>query len=150
MVPWPDDDGESRRLPAVPLVQQGDSVDIGHPDVEQGDIGVVLAARDPRVFGVTGHGNRVAFLFQDLAQQIADVRFIIDNEYACGAHTIAPSAVRVARAGNRTWIDAPPSGRFPASIEPPCSSTIRRTIDNPRPLPRDLPVIYGSNSRSIM
>ncbi len=63
------------------LFQQGNTVNIRHPDIQQYKI------RRTMLYGITGTGtvpgnnNRIAFVFEDLTDQAADIRFIVDNEY---------------------------------------------------------------------
>ena len=63
-----------------PLAQQRDAVDVGHPDVEQHQVGYLPGARGARLRGVGGHVDLVALLGEDLLEQTADVRFVIDHE----------------------------------------------------------------------
>src|SRR5262249_46242705 len=63
----------------------------------------------------------------------------------CPSH--APTRVPVA-AGRLMVKQGPPSGRFSAVIEPPCSSRMRAEIDSPRPVPCGLLVTKGRNSLS--
>ena len=50
--------------------------------------------------------------------------------------------------GSRTVNRAPPSGRFVAAMQPPCSSTIRLQIASPSPVPVSLVLTKGSKIRS--
>ena len=63
-----------------PLAQQRDAVDVGHPDVEQHEVGHLAGARGARLRGVGGDVDVVAFLGEDLLEQAADVRLVVDDE----------------------------------------------------------------------
>ena len=82
-----------------PLAQQRDAVDVGHPDVEQHQVGRLPRARGARLGGVGGDIDLVAFLGEDLLQQAADVRLVIDHQNVWTRSCPSPSATaRVVRA----------------------------------------------------
>ena len=131
-----------------PLAQQTDAVDIRHPDVEQHQVRRLPRARGARLRGVRGDVHLVALLGEDLLQQTADVRLVIDYQDVWTTHARslrnwcpcvrarAPVADRVLSfTGSTTRTRAPPSGRLSASMRPPCSSTIFFTMASPRPVP---------------
>jgi hypothetical protein len=64
----------------APLLEQADAIDVGHPDVEQHEVGPHLLARGARLRRVLGHLDRMTFVGQDLRQQRADADFVIDDE----------------------------------------------------------------------
>src|SRR6185437_10210006 len=149
-----------------PFAQQADTVDIGHPDIQQHQVRSLPSARGPGLRGVGGDIHLVPFLRQDLLQQPANVRLIVDYQDVWPTHALslrvagcprggrslrsraAPVADRVlSLTGSTTRTRAPPSGRLSASIRPPCSSTIFLTMASPRPVPLGLLVTYGSNTR---
>jgi hypothetical protein len=72
-----------------PFTQQRDAVDVRHPDVEQHEIGHLPRARGARLRGVGGHVHFVAFLGEDLLQQPADIRLVIDHENVWTAHALS-------------------------------------------------------------
>src|SRR6185369_4419348 len=134
-----------------------DAVGVGHPDVEQYEVGQLACARGTRLAGVAGHVHVVAFLGENLLEEAANVGFVVDDQDVCGAHARSfRGSARRSRAtvcrdpsdtGKDTRTRAPPSGRLSASTRPPCSSTIFFTIASPRPVPLGLLVTYGSNAR---
>ena len=139
-----------------PFAQQRDAVGIGHPDVQQHQVGIVLRADGTRLGRVRGDVHFVTFVREDLLQEPADLGFIVDDQYACCAHArslLAP--VRRSRvgplrtpaaSGSSIRTRAPPVRALSASILPPCSSTIFFTIASPRPVPFGFVVTYGSNT----
>ena len=72
-----------------PFAQQRDAVDVGHPDVQQHEIGDLPRARGARLRGVGGDVHLVAFLGEDLLQQAADVRLVIDHENVWVTHALS-------------------------------------------------------------
>ena len=123
------DDGAQCALRSRPLAQQGDAIDVGHPDVEQNQIRLLLDTQCPCLRRVGSHLDHVALVGQDFFDELADVRLVIDHQNACCTHarSLLNSARRSRpwdafdslRSGNITRTRAPPSGRFSASIEPP-------------------------------
>src|SRR5207237_8574613 len=69
---------------------------------------------------------------------------VVDDDDA-GLH----AAIAESRAGgSRTVSRAPPPGRSPASMRPPCASTTWRATARPRPMPRGRGVKNGSKARA--
>src|SRR6185369_13959123 len=149
-------DGAGRAVRLRPLAQQRDAVCVGHPDVQQHEVGVVLRADRARLGSVRGNVYFIAFVREDLLQEPADFGFIVDDKYARSAHArsllvpVRRSRVGPVRtptvSGNSIRTRAPPVRALSASIRPPCSSTIFFTIASPRPVPFDFVVTYGSNT----
>ena len=150
--------GQPSALVGRPFAQQRDAIDVGHPDVEQHEIRRLPRARGARLLGVGGDIHLVALFGENLLQETADVRLVVDHQNVCRAHALSlrnsPRRSRCAEAervlsvtGSTTRMRAPPSDRLSASIRPPCSSTIFFTIASPRPVPLGLLVTYGSNTR---
>ena len=127
-----------------PFLEQRDAVAVRHPDIEQYEVRPPGPARLARVFGVVGERDLVALVFQDLAQERADIGFVIDDQEMLGAHS-----ARAARAGDsapavtgsRITAQAPAAGRFSTQTIPPCSSMIFFTMASPRPVPLGLLVM---------
>src|SRR5262245_58398635 len=123
----------------APLAQQRDAVHVGHPDVEQYEVGLLARRGAARGRRVGGNLDLVAFLREDLREQAADVGLVVDDQNSLRAHafSLLASARRASRAvaGNVIRTRAPPCGELSTSTAPPCSSTMRRTIASPRPVP---------------
>ena len=104
---------------SAPLTQQTDAIGIGHPDIEQDQIGQRARARDSGLSGIGGHVDLIALIAEDIAHQCADVRFVIDDQDVAGTHAFAlwvfESMARTP-AGNTMRTLAPPSGRLPTSM----------------------------------
>jgi hypothetical protein len=68
-------------LPARrPLLEQRDAVGVGHPDVEQHEVGPAALAQPPRVAGAFRQHHLVALVRQDLRQQLADADLVVDDQ----------------------------------------------------------------------
>ncbi len=150
-VPWPDimtTGQEDSAGCALPFAQQRDAVGVGHPDVEQYEIGELPCARGARLAGVAGDVHVITFLGENLLEKAANVGLVIDDQNVCGAHARSfLGSARRSRAtscrdpsvtGKDTRTRPPPSGRLSASTRPPCSSTIFFTIASPSPVPLGL------------
>ena len=73
--------------------------------------------------------DRVAFVAEHAAERGANAGFVVDDQNANGHERQA--------AGSSDGESCVPLGAAaPTSMPPPCSTTMRRTIASPRPLPR--------------
>src|SRR5262249_24901069 len=103
---------------------------------------------------VGGEPHFKTFFDEDEREHVSQARFVIHDQQSRFAHTApavrtserSPACLRVDR-GSRTVMVVPSPGRDSASIDPPCSSTIFRTIAMPRPVPPSKAVEKGVNSR---
>src|SRR5581483_1042111 len=153
-------------LPARgPFLEQRDAVRSGHPDIEQHQVRLLFAIKLACALRAVGGCHAVMLVLENLLDQPADLRFVIDDEDIAAAHVpLSPCARRRGSAatsavgsawrnalvtGSRIVTPAPPFGRFSAMILPLCSSMMRFTMARPRPVPFTLLVTYGSNSRSM-
>src|SRR5690606_38469999 len=125
-----------------PLAQQSDAVGVGHPDVEQHQIRIVLGTQRASLGRIRRDIHLIAFVREDLFQEPADLGFVIDYQNARSTHArsllgpvrrsrIGPPVQLVAARGNSRRTPAPPLRALSASILPPCSSTIFFTIASP-------------------
>jgi hypothetical protein len=89
MVPWPaHHDHRHRQLRGrAPLLEQRDAVDVGHPDVEQDEVGPDALAAGARLRGVLRELDRVAFVGEDLRQQRPNPQFVVDDKN--GGHELS-------------------------------------------------------------
>ena len=94
-----------------PLLQQRDAVGVGHPDVEQHEIGPAALAQAARVACAFGEHDLMALVGQDFRQQLADAYLVVDYQYLC--HVYAAFA-----SGSSTLTDAPRVGRFSIATLP--------------------------------
>jgi hypothetical protein len=69
--------------PVAPLLEQGDAVDIGHPDVEQHQIGPHALAGRTGLRSVFRQLDGVAFVGQDFREQGTDAHLVVDYKYRC-------------------------------------------------------------------
>src|SRR6185369_6095969 len=72
--------GHGEQAAGTPLLQQRDAVDVGHPDVEQDEVGAQALAAGARLRCVFGELDAVAFVGEDFRQEGADAQFIVDNK----------------------------------------------------------------------
>ena len=70
-----------------PFPQQGDAVRIGHPYVEQNQVGHLRRAGGARLGGVGRDVDLVALLGEDFLEQAADIRLVIHHQYSRSGHT---------------------------------------------------------------
>ena len=138
-VPGQHDDRAAQRVLLVPLAQQRDAVHVRHPDVEQHEVRLLARGGAARGGGVGRDLDLVAFLGQDFRQQATDVGLVVDHQDSRRTHafSLLASVRRASRAvaGNVMRTRAPPCGALSTSTCPPCSSTMRRTIASPSPVP---------------
>jgi hypothetical protein len=78
------DDRHGQQPAGGPFLQQRDAVHIGHPDVEQHEVGTQAIAAGARLGSVFGQLDVVAFVREDFRQQGADAQLVID--YKNGGH----------------------------------------------------------------
>jgi len=69
-----------------PLTQQGDAINIIHPDIEKNQVRTTFASRMARSFPTFRNTDFETLVFKDLLDQIADVRFIIYHQNVSGGH----------------------------------------------------------------
>ncbi len=62
-----------------PLLEQGDAVGVGHPDVEQHHVGTHRVAGGARGGRVLGEQDVVALVAEDLREQFADTDFVVER-----------------------------------------------------------------------
>ena len=91
MVAWPrhHDDRHGQQAVALPFLEQRDAVGIGHPDVEQDQVGRAGWRALAGLLRVFGQLHRMALVAQDFREQLADAHFIINYEYV--RHLSMPS-----------------------------------------------------------
>jgi hypothetical protein len=146
MVAWPliMITGIVNRAAAGPLLEQGHTIGVGHPDVEQHEVGAQLPAHGSGLCGVFSEFDRVAFVVEDLGEQIPDAQFIVYDQNSChGSVASLGTCCQLATANdNDTWapITLPSVMRLLRSTRPPCSSMIFFTTAKPRPVPLTLVV----------
>ena len=83
------DNGAAVGEPGRPLAQQRDAIDVRHPDVEQHEVGDLTRARGACLCSVGRYIHLVALLGEDLLQQAADVRLVVDHENVWTAHALS-------------------------------------------------------------
>jgi hypothetical protein len=74
------DDRHVELAARVPFLQQGDAVDIGHPDVEQDQIGADAVTRQACLTGVFRQLNGMALVAQDFLQEGTDAHFVVNDK----------------------------------------------------------------------
>jgi hypothetical protein len=93
---------------ARPFLEQGHAVGVGHPDVEQHQVGAALQAEGARGLGVFRQVHVIALVGEDFRQQLTNAHFVIDDENM-PAHVFSPPA---AKTGSAIRMTAPPDLRF--------------------------------------
>jgi len=83
------DDRTAVADPRRPFAQQRDAIDVRHPDVEQHEVGDLTRARGACLCSVGRDIHLVALLGQDLLQQAADVRLVVDHQNVWTAHALS-------------------------------------------------------------
>lgn len=134
-----DDDGALEGAAFLPFAQEADAVGVGHPDVEQDELGFVLEVFLACFFGVGGGVGEVAFVAEDVGEGIEDAGFVVDDEDFGAGVVVVHGVVLVVVRGRVMVILAPPRSRlWPALMVPSCSCTIFLTMARPRPVPLGL------------
>ena len=80
------DDGHGELAVFGPFFEEGDAVAVGHPDVEQHHGGAGAVAQAAGFFGVFGKGDGVAFVLQDVGEEVADADFVVHNQDVVTSH----------------------------------------------------------------
>jgi hypothetical protein len=80
------DDGARQTAALAPLAKEADAVEIGHPDVEQHEIRALHAPQLARGRSRLGGIDDVTLVFEDVADGLADVRLVVDDEHARVRH----------------------------------------------------------------
>src|SRR5690606_31551612 len=96
-----------------PFLEQGDAVGIGHPDVEQDQIGPLYLARDARFGGVFGDDDIVSFVAQDFREQLAYADFVINYKNVCHITTYPRLRGKAIRCTEAAWFVRILSGAAP-------------------------------------
>ena len=94
-VPRHHDHGHRELARCRPLPQQRDAVGIRHPDIEQHErwpLPGAIGAGGSRIFGET---HAIAFVLEDLGQELANADFVVDDENFFGGR----HEVRILRRG---------------------------------------------------
>ena len=108
-----DDDGALQVAVFLPFAQQADAVGVGHPDVEEDELGFVLQVFAARFGGVGSGVGDIAFVAQDVGEGVEDAGFVVDDEdfsTVCGvSHGVLLTGWV---AGRVRVILAPPSSRL--------------------------------------
>ena len=77
------DDGHSQQSGRCPLFEEADPIGVGHPDVEQDQVGPHALACLAGLGGVFGQLNLMTFIEQDFREQIADAQLVVHHQYVC-------------------------------------------------------------------
>src|SRR5262249_42126492 len=104
----------------------GEIVHIGQHDVQEDQIPTRLPTQPQPFFTILSHGSLVALAAQVLLEAEAEVRLVLDDEYA--GHGYLP-------AGNTKRKVLPAPSCDSSSTVPPCAFTMCETMASPRPVP---------------
>jgi hypothetical protein len=77
------DDGHIEQSSARPFFQQGHAIGVGHPNVQQHQIGPGRLACKPRLCGVFCNFYCMTFVVEDLKQQVPNAQFVIHHQNVC-------------------------------------------------------------------
>jgi hypothetical protein len=111
----------------VHRLHEREPVHVRHLPVGDDDVGAALVERGQRGSAVVAHLARVAGATERGGHHLGHARLVVDDEH--------PRRVAHAAAGRRMVKHAPPPGRSPTSMRPPCASTIWRATARPSPVP---------------
>jgi hypothetical protein len=65
------------------IFQQRDAVGVGHPDIEQHQVGAQAMAHGAGLGGVFRQFDLMALVIEDFRQQVAYAQFVVDHQYVC-------------------------------------------------------------------
>ena len=77
------DDRHGQQAIALPFLEQGHAVGIGHPDIQQYQVGRTGGTRFACLLRIFGQLDSMPFVAQYLREQLTDTHFIIHYEYVC-------------------------------------------------------------------
>ena len=69
-----------------PFSQQSDAVSIRHPDVEKHQIGRVTGIPSSRFGCVGGDRYLIPFVLENIADDLPNIRFVVNNQNLVGSH----------------------------------------------------------------
>ncbi len=75
------DDWHRQLTGSRPLFEQGDAISVRHPDIEQDEIDLALFTNFAGLGGTICQQHDVAFISENLGEQLTDADFIVDYEY---------------------------------------------------------------------
>src|SRR5439155_23224483 len=147
------EDHDRDRLEFVVTLEFGQhliAVEAGHLDIEQDDIGRILAAPFERRQAINGFDDPVAVFLQAAADHGSNDERVVGDEYGSSRHSRSANAV-----GSATRISWPSVSRVPAMIGRTCpcgagrmaSASIRRS---PVTLSTRRPNVLSATSRTRM
>jgi len=64
---------------ALPFFQQGHPIGVGHPDIEQDQIGSVRQPQLACAVRVLSRGDDVSFITKNFREQLPDAHFVVDH-----------------------------------------------------------------------
>jgi hypothetical protein len=141
-----EDHGGDGGVEGLQPAQELQAVAVGERVVEQGAVGPRRLERRDRLRETACLLHLESLVQEEPPYRKANLRLVVDEEEAGAAHGAALDTGSPAR-GSQTVNTAPPCGRLPAVTDPPCSSTILRTIERPSPVPPFRRVKKGSKTR---
>ena len=72
--------GHGQQAIALPLLQERDAINIGHPYIEQNEVGRARESQVARLISVFGRGYDVTLVTQYFREQFPDTHFIINYQ----------------------------------------------------------------------
>ena len=82
-MPTHHDDRHIEQACTCPFFEQGDTVGVGHPDVEQNQIGPGFQAGRSGLRRVFSQFNLMTFVVQNLEQKVPNAKLVIDHQNCC-------------------------------------------------------------------
>ena len=74
------DDGAVQQSALSPFLEQGDAVRVGHPDIQQNQVVLVLQHKNAGRFCAVGCVDGMAFISENVREHFSDTKFVIDDK----------------------------------------------------------------------
>ncbi len=126
------------------LLEHVQAAQLRQHDVHDGRLVGLLFRQGQSLDAVVSEGDAVARFLEQALQDVAHHLLVVDDEDVLGAHRRAASAA--AREGSATWNVVPWPGTLSTKMAPPCSCTIPKEMERPRPVPRPMPFVVKKGS----
>ena len=126
------------------LVEHVEAAHLRQHDVHDGRLEGLLAGQGEALDAVVGEGDAVARLLEQALQDVPHHLLVVDDEDVLLTHRRAASAA--ATEGRATWNVVPWPGTLSTKMAPPCSWTMPKEMERPRPVPRPMPLVVKKGS----
>ena len=123
-------------------LEEFQSVTVGQLVVDERDIGTLCDERLERMATIGRLVHLKVVRFQEVANGESSCRVVVKHQHFVLRHEdgFRRESLSTVTIGRSTVATAPPAGAFSNDMRASCSSTIRRTIASPKPVPPFRPV----------